>query len=91
MSTVDCIIEVKRGAYLRAANTIVESIIREKNLQIGKDRRHQVSITVAKILRGQHTKLGTVDSGAKPDEILEEVCALGVLKAIALLHLPTDM
>ena len=92
MNIAGCIDKVlKERDYLGAANSIVANIIREKSLQIGKERKDQITIKVAKILKQQHTKLRTVDSGVESDEIVEKVCTLAVMKTMELLHLPNDM
>ena len=92
MNTADCIDNItKERDYLGAANSIVENMIREKDLPIGKRKENQITIKVAKVLKEKQAKLRTGDSGLEPNEIAERVCTEGVMKARELLHLPNDM
>jgi len=91
MSLRDAILKIERERdYLGAADFMVEDIIREKDLSLGNRRRNQVSRRLAKILKEKHRKLRGVDSGLRPDEIVQKVCTEGVMEAMELLHLPNE-
>lgn len=91
MSIRYCIAKItSERDYLGAANSIVEDIIREKDLQIRKRKKDQITIRVAKMLKEKHAKLRAVDSGLRPDEIVERVCTEGVMEAMERLRLPNE-
>ena len=91
MNIRDAIIKIERERdYLGAACIIIEEIIREKDLKISKRKKDRKTMELAKILEERHDKLRTIDSGLRPNEIVDKVCTEGVMDAMELLHLPNE-